>query len=408
MIEIYDKKERCCGCGACMNVCPKSAIHMEKDEYGFVYPEINKEQCVECGACKKVCAFQNKTTQNMPQRVLAISGKNDSLVKKSASGGLFATMALAVLEQGGCVYGTVMRHENHELHIHHVCCETKEELVRLQGSKYVQSSLGSIFKDIQEKLKQDRFVLFSGTPCQVDALKSYLRKDYEKLLTVDIICHGVPNEQFFNDYIHYTEKKIGGEILDFKFRDKSSGWGLNAKAVCVDCNRKKFEYSASYLDSSYYNLFLEAKIYRENCYRCPYATQKRTGDITIGDYWGIEKEHPETLEQNGGRLSEQTGISVMMLNTDKGADFFESVKDQFVYYESAFEKAANWNTQLVNPVRHTKAREKVLNLYKKWGYRAVERYFWCVVQKRRVKILARKILPKVVRQKIKKLLHRAA
>ena len=118
-----------------MNVCPKSAIHMEKDEYGFVYPEINIEQCVECGACKRVCAFQNKTTQNKPQRVLAIAGKNDSLVKKSASGGLFATIALAVLEQGGCVYGAVMLHENHKLRIHHVCCETKEEL-EMPGSYY--------------------------------------------------------------------------------------------------------------------------------------------------------------------------------------------------------------------------------------------------------------------------------
>ena len=199
MIELFAEKKNCCGCGACMNVCPKSAIHMEKDEYGFVYPEINIEQCVECGACKRVCAFQNKTTQNKPQRVLAIAGKNDSLVKKSASGGLFATIALAVLEQGGCVYGAVMLHENHKLRIHHVCCETKEELERLQGSKYVQSSLGSIFKDVQEKLKKGKTVLFSGTPCQVDALKSYLRKDYEKLLTVDIICHGVPSEQFFND-----------------------------------------------------------------------------------------------------------------------------------------------------------------------------------------------------------------
>ena len=359
-----------------MNVCPKSAIHMEKDEYGFVYPEINIEQCVECGACKRVCAFQNKTTQNKPQRVLAIAGKNDSLVKKSASGGLFATIALAVLEQGGCVYGAVMLHENHKLRIHHVCCETKEELERLQGSKYVQSSLGSIFKDVQEKLKKGKTVLFSGTPCQVDALKSYLRKDYEKLLTVDIICHGVPSEQFFNDYIHYTEKNLGGEILDFKFRDKSMGWGLNAKADYVNATGKINGYSVSYLDSSYYDLFLNAKIYRENCYHCPYATQKRVGDITIGDYWGIEDEHPEVLLQNGGSLSEQTGISVMMLNTDKGADFFESVKDQFTYYESTFEKAAKRNTQLVHPVKHTKAREKVLKLYKKWGYKGAS----CIIQ----------------------------
>lgn len=406
MIELFTEKKNCCGCGACMNACPKSAIYMEKDEYGFVYPKINKEQCVECGVCKKVCAFQQKAPLNKPQRVLAVTGKNEDLVKKSASGGLFATMALAVLEQGGCVYGAVMQHEDHELHIHHVCCETKEELARLQGSKYVQSSLGNVFKDVKEKLKQDRMVLFSGTPCQVDALKSYLRKDYENLLTVDIICHGVPNEQFFNAYIHYTEKKFGDEILDFKFRDKSTGWGYNLTAKYAKQGGNENYYRVKSSESSYFDMFINSVALRENCYHCKYTNSNRVGDITIGDYWGIEEEHPEALERNGGRLSEQNGISVMILNTEKGVDFFESVKDQFTYYESTFEKAAKRNTQLLQPVKHTRAREKVLNLYQKWGYGAVEFYFWCGSQKQRAKRLARKIVPKPIKRKIKKLLHR--
>lgn len=175
----------------------------------------------------------------------------------------------------------------------------------MQGSKYVQSSLGNIFKDVQKKLKNDIFVLFSGTPCQVDALKSYLRKDYPNLLTVDIICHGVPSEQFLIDYIHYTEKKIGGEISEFKFRDKSSGWGYNltAKYIQVDGSTKYYRTASS--DSSYFDMFINSIALRENCYHCKYTNGKRTGDITIGDYWGIGDEHPETLEQNGGRLSEK-------------------------------------------------------------------------------------------------------
>lgn len=406
MIELFAEKKDCCGCGACMNICPKTAIHMEKDEYGFVYPKIDTEKCVECGACKKVCAFQNEPTRKQPQRVYAIASKNNDLVKKSASCGLFATMAVQVLEQGGCVYGAVMQHEEHELHIRHVCCETKKELYHLQGSKYVQSSLGNIFKDVQKKLKNDIFVLFSGTPCQVDALKSYLRKDYPNLLTVDIICHGVPSEQFFNDYIHYTEKKIGGEISEFKFRDKSAGWGLNAKAKYTNDKGENADYSVSYLDSSYYDLFLSAKIYRENCYKCPYATSNRCGDITIGDYWGIEDEHPETLEQNGGRLSEKNGISVSLINSDKGIAFFDEIKEQFDYYESTFEKAAKRNTQLVHPVKLTKARKNVLDMYRKWGYGAVEFYFWCRIPKQKAKSIVRRVLPKETRQKIKQLLHK--
>lgn len=405
MIELFAEKKDCCGCGACVNICPKIAIHMEKDEYGFVYPRIDVKKCVECGACKKVCAFQNETTKRQPQRVYAIASKNNSLVNKSASGGLFATMAMCVLEQGGCVYGAVMQHEEHELHVLHVCCETREELYRLQGSKYVQSSLGDIFKDVQKKLKNDIFVLFSGTPCQVDALKSYLRKDYPNLLTVDIICHGVPSEQFFNDYIHYAEKKIGGEISEFKFRDKSAGWGYNLTAKYIKSDGSIGYNRTASSDSSYFDMFINSIALRENCYNCKYTNENRVGDITIGDYWGIEEEHPETLKQNGGLLSEKNGISVSLLNTEKGIAFFEEIKEMFDYYESTFEKAAKRNTQLVHPVNLTKVRGNVLEMYRKWGYGAVEFYFWCRIPKQKAKSIVRRVLSKEIRQKIKQLLY---
>lgn len=406
MIELFVEKKDCCGCGACMNICPKTAIHMEKDEYGFLYPRIDVGKCVECGACKKVCAFQNEPARRQPQRVYAIASKNNDLVTNSASGGLFATMAMYVLEHGGCVYGAIMQHEEHELHIRHACCETKEDLYRFQGSKYVQSSLGNIFKDIQMKLKNDILVLFSGTPCQVDALKLFLKKEYSNLLTVDIVCHGVPNEQIFNDYIHYIEKKIGGEIREFKFRDKSLGWGYNLTAKYIQEDGSIRYHRTASSDSSYFDMFINSIILRENCYHCKYTNGKRTGDITIGDYWGIEDEHPEALEQNGGRLSEKSGISVSFLNSDKGISFFDEIKKQFDYYESTFEKVAKRNTQLVHPVKLTKARRNVLEMYRKWGYGAVEFYFWCRIPKQKAKYIIRKMLPKEARQKIKQMLHR--
>ena len=406
MIELFVEKKDCCGCGACMNICPKTAIHMEKDEYGFLYPRIDVGKCVECGACKKVCAFQNEPARRQPQRVYAIASKNNDLVTNSASGGLFATMAMYVLEHGGCVYGAIMQHEEHELHIRHACCETKEDLYRFQGSKYVQSSLGSIFKDIQMKLKNDILVLFSGTPCQVDALKLFLKKEYSNLLTVDIVCHGVPNEQIFNDYIHYIEKKIGGEIREFKFRDKSLGWGYNLTAKYIQEDGSIRYHRTASSDSSYFDMFINSIILRENCYHCKYTNGKRTGDITIGDYWGIEDEHPEALEQNGGRLSEKSGISVSFLNSDKGISFFDEIKEQFDYYESTFEKVAKRNTQLVHPVKLTKARRNVLEMYRKWGYGAVEFYSGCRIPKQKAKYIIRKMLPKEARQKIKQMLHR--
>lgn len=154
MIELFTEKIECCGCGACMNVCSKEAISMKKDEYGFVYPRINMEKCIGCGACKKVCAFRSNTIKNKPQKVYAIASKNNNIVKKSASGGLFATMATYVLEQGGYVYGAVMKQKEHELHICHVCCDAKENLHSLQGSKYVQSSLNMIFRDVRMRIKK--------------------------------------------------------------------------------------------------------------------------------------------------------------------------------------------------------------------------------------------------------------
>lgn len=166
MIELFAEKKDCCGCGACMNICPKTAIHMEKDEYGFVYPKIDTEKCVECGACKKVCAFQNEPTRKQPQRVYAIASKNNDLVKKSASGGLFATMAVQVLEQGGCVYGAVMQHEEHELHIRHVCCETKRNSIL----SVFEQLVGAGNLSAKEKSILDR--------CAADVYRDYIRSGY--------------------------------------------------------------------------------------------------------------------------------------------------------------------------------------------------------------------------------------
>ena len=392
IIALYTKKKDCCGCGACMNICPKAAITMEKDKYGFIYPGINRELCVQCGACKNVCAFQNTTIQKSPEKIYAVAGKADELVSKSSSGGVFSVLAESVLESGGCVCGAVMLKEEgksddkRQWKVRHVICESKEYLYMLQGSKYVQSSMGTVFKDIRERLKHGQMVLFSGTPCQSDALKAFLKHAYENLIIVDIVCHGVPSEQFFNDYVKNLEKEIGGEIIDFKFRDKSSGWGSKtAKIRYIDTNKNICQRSISQSVSSYYSLFMESQICRENCRRCKYACKERVGDITIGDYWGIEEAHPEQLKQSGGALSEEKGVSVMLLNTEKGLRFFETVQNEFYYCESVFEKASKYNTQLVHPANSVKARRVVLELYRIWGYCAVERYFEIYVKAKAIK-----------------------
>ena len=377
MIELFSKKEKCCGCGACANICPKMAISMKKDEYGFIYPQIDRECCVECGLCKKICAFQKQLEGEKPKKVYALSTRNESLLKMSASGGVFATMSTFVLKSGGYVYGSVMQHEKSKLYVKHICCDTKEKLSFIQGSKYIQSSMERIFKDIKKRLKEGSFILFSGTPCQVDSLKSYLKYEYKNLLTVDIICHGVPNEKIFNDYIERLNKKINGNIYNFKFRDKSLGWGYNLVAEYLDekGNEKKFIIDNS--DSSYFFMFINGILLRENCYYCKYANKKRVGDITIGDYWGIEIEHPEILQCNGGDLDMQKGISTLFINSEAGLEFFDKIKEQFYYHESTFEKASKWNTQLKHPVKYPKSRKLIMDLYKNIGYAGVEKVFQC-------------------------------
>lgn len=402
MITIYDDKADCCGCGACSNVCPKQAISMELDENGFIYPYIDDKLCMECGACKRVCAFQNENEENTLKSVFAAARKNNDKVKQSASGGIFGAFAEQILRKGGVVFGSAMIYEEGKLIVKHKEVDNINDLSILLGSKYVQSSIINIFPDVKQRLLEGKYVLFSGTPCQVASIKSYLKKDYENLLTVDIICHGVPSEKFFQDYISTLSLKIKEKIIDFKFRDKTNGWGLNAKAIYKDSDGKIKNRRIACNESSYYDMFLKSEIYRENCYSCPYANRKRIGDITIGDYWGIEREHPELLVDNGGFLDVKKGVSVIIINSKSGERWFNKLCEELNYYPSEYEKAAKVNTQLREPSSYSINRDKILRLYRTKGYSSVENYF--LLRRYRMKIIRKvgKFIPKRIKKSIKK------
>ena len=217
-IKLFKEKNDCCACGACLNICPKQAISMQKDEYGFLYPQIDKGKCIKCGLCLKTCAFQNSELKNIPIKTYAAQSDNTDL-KESASGGIFASIATNVLREGGVVYGAAMEMENDKLIVRHIAVENDADLIKLQGSKYVQSSTEKIYQDVKKKLNDNRLVLFSGTPCQVDGLNSYLGKTYDNLITIDIICHGVPNNQMFQDYIALLEEKYKDKIIKAGYID---------------------------------------------------------------------------------------------------------------------------------------------------------------------------------------------
>ncbi|AWK53058.1 coenzyme F420 hydrogenase [Clostridium beijerinckii] len=358
-----------------MNICPQKAISMVEDEYGFSYPQIDNECCVKCEACKTVCGFQNVTETNSPIVTYASAMKNETEVLASASGGIFVALAKAFLADGGIVFGVSMEYINGLLTPMHISINNINDLYKLQGSKYVQSYIGEVSCEVKRYLIEGKKVLFSGTPCQVAGLKAFLKRDYKNLLTIDIICHGVPNIKFFQGYIKHLEKKLKGKIIKYKFRDKKKGWGLSGKVVYKTEVGKVKEKLIPCNVSSYYSFFLSADIYRENCYSCKYSSSHRPGDITIGDYWGVQKEHPEIMEENGGILSEIKGISCIIVNTEKGKEYLSSYGFELILFPSEFEKAARKNSQLNTPSCSSKFRDDILMIFKTQGYDAVEKYF---------------------------------
>lgn len=380
-IQLFKKKKDCCGCGACMNICPKQAISMENDEYGFVYPKINEYECVKCGLCISACKYAN-VYENIENSEAYVGQNKDSVsTKLSASGGIFEAIARSFLSDGGIVVGVSLERIGGVLTAKHIIIDDLNDLYKVQGSKYVQSELGDLYSITKKLLISGKKVLFSGTPCQISGLRGFLSTDkknnefQDNLITVDIICHGVPSMKLFQDYIKCQEKILKGKIVDFKFRDKSEGWGLRGKVFYTDLRGKsKSKGFPSYL-SSYYNMFLKSEIYRENCYSCPYASKVRVSDITLGDYWGIEEEHPELLDINGGSLSEKKGISCILLNSKKGVYWFNQFKKVLEVYPSTIEKVSRRNAQLNAPSNMSTRRKEILELYASGGYDVVESYW---------------------------------
>lgn len=394
MPELFKNKKDCCACGACLNVCPKDAISMNEDESGFLYPQIDDTKCINCKMCQKVCAYQNKEEKNVPLKTWVAVSKDEETLKKSSSGGAFYTLAKSVVEQSGCAVGAAF---DDDFNVHHILAENFDDLHKIQGSKYTQSDTELIFREVKKKLVSGKIVLFSGCPCQVAGLKSYLGKEYDNLITIDLICHGVPSNKMFRDYIKILKK----EIKIFNFRDKELGWSKNGSVVLE--NNKKIKLLES--SSSYLCYFANALIMRENCYSCKYACKNRPGDITIGDYWGIEREHPELIE--GKKIDDFKGVSVVIANTQRGIKFVDDNAGLFKLFDSTFEKAAKTNTQLNIPTKFSSQRDDIIEMYKNGGYSVVEKKFQKSVRLKKIKLRIKSMVPYKIKRKLKKILGKA-
>lgn len=375
-VTLYSEKQDCCGCGACANICPKGAIGLVPDDDGFLYPVIDHTRCVGCGLCQSVCGFQKMPPDRVPEKAYAAANQERETLLKSASGGVAAVLAQTVLQRGGVVVGCAMKRCEDVLQPMHIAVEKPEELVALQGSKYVQSYIGNTYTQVRDYLKQGREVFFVGTPCQVAGLRGFLGKqDHPGLLTADIICHGVPSAGFFQSYIAELERELKGTVQDYRFRDKSTGWGLRAGVYYRDSWGKSRHRLLPVKAASYYALFLQGQTYRESCYSCPFATGARSGDITLGDYWGIGQVHPSYLRENGGELYEGEGISCVLVNTPRGEAALKQAEEHLTLLQSDVPKVQQGNDQLNHPSPRGEDRQTLLQLYREHGYRAVECWY---------------------------------
>ncbi len=356
---LHKEKSKCYGCRACEKVCSQKAITMEPDDEGFLYPVLNESLCINCGLCKKVCPYDNDFSVYEPISVYALQHNSEDILSGSSSGGAFSALADYVTENGGAVCGCVF--DDNFRAVHRVA-ENTAVIEKMKGSKYVQSDTADSFTEVKVRLEKGQTVLFTGTPCQVDGLKRFLKKDYENLVTVDLICHGVPSPLLLSEYIKYTENNKG-KITDLKFRDKlRNGWRSEGTVVYKIGEKKKVLTISPFKDS-YYNLYyMRNSVSRMCCYFCKYATHKRVGDFTIGDYWNI----PDVVPQ----IEYDKGVSVVFANTKKAENILNELKDNVVLYETELSSAVKGNGNLSKPSEMPEARKNIYKKITEKGYEA--------------------------------------
>ena len=348
-----------CGCRACEQICPKQALTMVADEEGFLYPSLDETRCVECGLCDRVCPVEHRPEGYSNIEVYALQHKDEAILADSSSGGAFRLLADAVIARGGCVVGCVWNEEGHPvLRV----AETAEELIPMQGSKYLFSDTESVYRQVKERLAAGQTVLFTGAPCQCAALLNFLGRPYENLYTADFLCHGMPSWQAFDSYVDSLRKQYGSSVSDFKFRDKSKrGWGL---AFSFKHKRKK-HVNVGQTDEYQY-AFTKGYLNRYTCYSCPFRGEKRFTDFTFCDYWGIEQFHPQ--------IEREKGVSALSVNSEKAAAMKATLGDA-TFERTEAESVAKENASLLHPHKEEipVLRRTVYAQIKERGWRATAR-----------------------------------
>lgn len=355
MIEICNE-EMCCGCAACFSTCPVSAIKMTVDGHGFKRPLIDTEKCVECGLCQRACPINVDIESSKSENAYAAKAKDKVVRRRSQSGAAFAVLAAEALKNGWIVYGA----SSNKTKVEYQRIVDLQNLESLKKSKYVQADLEGIHSLVAKDLSNNKKVLFSGTPCYVASMLSFLlakRVPTNNLITIDLICYGVPSPGLYDEYLQLEEKKKGKKAVDFVFRDKQ--WSLNEKYSKITWESCSHET----LTNGYLRMFSSKLATRHSCLVCKFARAERISDITIGDYWGIEKLKPE--------FDDNKGVSAIICHTQKGRELFGSVKDDFILFETSFSDAQKKQPALTHPSGVINQYDDFWNDYEKNGLQYV-------------------------------------
>lgn len=351
-LDYLDKKyicpkNKCTGCSACLNICPINAIKFVENKEGFLYPEIDLDKCIHCDKCRKNCIAIHPITKPSKETIsYAVKAKSDEVRKNSSSGGVFHYLANQVLEDKGIVYGA----ELNNFKVQHTRITNKKDLIKIQGSKYAQSNLENIFQQVLKDLQDNKKVLFSGTPCQIQGLKKYVQKDYENLYTVSVICHGVINDKLMRKRIKEFEKKYETKMKNLKYRSKINGWDKST----IEFESKRIRKSYTFTEDSLMNLYINNFILRESCYNCPAkGLNSNVADIILGDYWGIYHVHRN--------LFDALGTSAVILKTEKGKALYNKVKEFFIEEKTDAQNIIKYNPSLIGSVKRPLERSKIFN-----------------------------------------------
>lgn len=388
--------KKCFGCMACYNICSVNAINIIEDSEGFLRPEIQQDKCIGCKKCTSVCAAISnfeRDNRTFEQQTYACWNKDKDIRKNSTSGGLFTVMANNILKENGIVFGASF---DNKFNVVHSFIDNIDNIIKFRGSKYVQSNIGSTYKQAKMFLDRGKTILFTGTPCQIAGLYKFLGREYDNLYTCDLICHGVPSPKVYKSYISYMEGKYKSKIKSVNFRFKKPGWMVFSMKIEFQNGKV---YVKSTLDDHYIRGFLRELFLRPSCHECAYTNTDRKGDITIADFWGYKSTNEEDFDDD-------KGISLAIVNSKNGERLFQACKNNLIYFKRDIEEAIRGNRCLSSCFPASPKRKEFWKDYNSKTFKYVVKKYMYAENSIKIKV-RRKIgsmLSKKTKQKIKKIL----